>query len=92
VTLIPFGFMSQAPLNTACAGIRSAGTIGDAGKEDTTLLTDTQLFNVLPIPITLSAVVKHPARWAAPRDGAEEPRPSLPEKPRLVRAASEGRG
>jgi hypothetical protein len=41
--------------------IRSAGTIGGAGKEETTLLTDTQLFDVLPIPITLSAVVKHPA-------------------------------
>jgi hypothetical protein len=30
VTLIPFGFMSQAPLHAACAVIRSAGTIGKA--------------------------------------------------------------
>jgi hypothetical protein len=58
--------MSQAPLNYRLCRIRSAGTIGDAGKEETTLLTDTQLFDVLPIPITLSAVVKHPAAGRPP--------------------------
>src|ERR671910_3242194 len=60
VTLIPFGFMSQAPL---CYRLCSYPLRWDVRccrqRRNNAAVRHTQLFDVLPIPITLSAVVKH---------------------------------
>ena len=50
--------MSRVPLCTTRARSAPLGTIGTAQPKNTLLLIDTHL--VLPIPITLSAVVKAP--------------------------------
>ena len=82
--------MSRAPL-CARAVIRSAkDDSGDAGVAEEKHAAADRLV-VLPIPITLSAVVM--PRWNAAPGLARESRstPSV-ETPRLVRVVSEGRG
>ena len=48
--------------------------------------------DVLPIPISPSAVVKTPQYVTLPPNDASEPKPLFAEKPRLVRSASEWLG